>query len=134
MPYIKSRSKRVSRCTGAVNWLGGIHELPLYQYVAHTIADKWNKNGNCGLVVGATYPEELREVRKIIGFMPILIPGVGAQGGDVAATVAAGKDVHKRGIIINASRSIIFASQEKDFAEKARYETEKLSHLINQHR
>lgn len=113
---------------------GGVAELPLYQYVAHAIARKWNTNGNCGLVVGAMYPEELREVRKIVDFMPILIPGVGAQGGDIEASVMAGKDCHNRGIIINAARSIIFASRENDFAIAARRETEKLSRLVNQYR
>ncbi|MFZ3031569.1 MAG: orotidine-5'-phosphate decarboxylase [Candidatus Moraniibacteriota bacterium] len=115
------------------------HELsdgsvPLYQYVAFRVAEYWNKNGNCALVVGATYPDELREVRRIVGDMPILIPGVGAQGGDVEATVMAGKNSHGQGMIINSSRGIIFASYGSDFAEAARRETEKLNNLINQYR
>jgi orotidine-5'-phosphate decarboxylase len=108
--------------------------LPLYQYVAHRVASEWNKNGNCALVVGATYPDELCEVRKIAGNMPILIPGIGAQGGDVEKTVTAGKDSRGQGMIINSSRGIIFASKGTDFAEAARRETEKLRSLINQHR
>ena len=107
---------------------------PLYQVAARSVASKWNKNGNCGLVVGATYPDELREVRDIVGDMPILIPGIGAQGGDVEKTVAAGADSRKQGIVINSSRGIIFASKGADFADVARRETSKLRDLINQYR
>jgi len=106
----------------------------LYKYIAHRVANHWNKNGNCALVVGATYPEELAEVREIVGNMPILIPGVGAQGGDVEKTVRAGMDNRRQGMIINSSRGIIFASKGPDFAEAARRETEKLHNLINQYR
>jgi orotidine-5'-phosphate decarboxylase len=84
--------------------------MPLYQYVAHRVSKYWNTNGNCALVVGATYPEELSQVRQIVGdVMPILIPGIGAQGGDVEATVKAGRDSRGQGMIINSSRSIIYA-------------------------
>ncbi len=109
-------------------------EIPLYQHVAYRIAKYWNTNGNCSLVVGATYPEELTRVRRIVGDMPILIPGIGAQGGDVEATVKAGIDSRGQGMIINSSRGIIFASDGLDFAEAARRETEKLHNLINQYR
>src|SRR3989344_522078 len=102
----------------------------LYQYVAMRIAEEWNKNGNCALVVGATYPDELRIVREIIGDMPILIPGIGAQGGNVEKTVSAGMDSRGWGMIINSSRGIIFASDGEDFAEAARRETLKLHELI----
>lgn len=104
--------------------------MPLYQYVAYRIATEWNKNGNCALVVGATYPDELRAVREIVGDLPILIPGIGAQGGDLEKTVAAGKDARGRGMIINSSRGIIFASKGADFAEAARRETQKLHDAI----
>jgi len=107
---------------------------PIYQIVAENVAHKWNKNGNCALVVGATYPKELAEVRRIVGDMPILIPGIGAQGGDVEKTVPASKDSRGQGMIINASRSIILASSGADFAEAARRETLKLHNLINQYR
>ena len=63
---------------------------PLYQHVARLVADKWNRNGQCALVVGATFPEELAQVRAIVGDMPLLVPGIGAQGGDIEATVKAG--------------------------------------------
>jgi orotidine-5'-phosphate decarboxylase len=107
---------------------------PLYRFVARRVASEWNKNGNCSLVVGATYPDELREVRGLVGDMPILIPGIGAQGGDVEKTVSAGKDSRGYGMIINSSRGIIFASKGADFAEAARRETEKLRDFINQYR
>ena len=107
---------------------------PLYRFVARRVASEWNKNGNCSLVVGATYPDELREVRGLVGDMPILIPGIGAQGGDVEKTVSAGKDSRGYGMIINSSRGIIFASKGADFAEVARRETEKLRDFINQYR
>jgi len=108
--------------------------MQLYKYVAHRVSREWNANGNCALVVGATYPEQLREVRKIVGDMPILIPGIGAQGGDVEKTVSAGKDSRGQGMIVNSSRGIIFASKGADFAEVARRETIKLHDLINQYR
>lgn len=107
---------------------------PLYQYVARRVATEWDKNHNCALVVGATCPNELREVRALVGDMPILIPGIGAQGGDVEKTVSAGKDSRGKGMIVNGSRGIIFASKGEDFAEAARVETMKLRDLINQYR
>lgn len=103
---------------------------PLYQLVAENVAKNWNTAGNCAVVVGATYPEELKAVREIIGDMPILIPGVGAQGGDLEQTVKNGLNSKKQGIIIASSRSIIYASNGEDFAEAARRETEKLHNQI----
>ena len=103
---------------------------PLYRVVAWRVASKLNKNGNCALVVGATYPDELHEVRGLVGDMPILIPGIGAQGGDLEKTVRAGKNSRGRGMIINSSRGIIFASSGEDFAEAARRETLKLHEAI----
>lgn len=107
---------------------------PLYMAVAKRVATQWNKNNNCGLVVGATYPRELRAVREVVGDMPILIPGIGTQGGDVEATVSAGKDKRGHGMIVNASRSIIFSSPDADFADAAQRETTKLRNAINQYR
>jgi orotidine-5'-phosphate decarboxylase len=104
---------------------------PLYRFVARRVSTVWNKNGNCAVVVGATYSDELLEVRRIVGDMPILIPGIGAQGGDVEKTVAAGKDSQSKGMIINSSRAIIFASNGKDFAQVAREKTRELNELIN---
>lgn len=94
---------------------------PLYRHVARTVATSWNAVGNCGLVVGATYPEEMRAIREDIpAEMPILIPGVGAQGGDVAAVVAANRGAGSNAFLIAASRSVIYASSGEDFAEAAR--------------
>ena len=114
--------------------LVGTRQEPLYQVVARNVAESWNENGNCALVVGATYPKELAEVRVIVGDMPILIPGIGAQGGEIEATVKAGKDSRTWGMIINSSRGIIFASQGVDFAQAARQATEKLRGEINSYR
>ena len=97
---------------------------PLYQHVARLVAEKWNRNGQCGLVVGATYPQELAEVRAIVGDMPLLVPGIGAQGGDIAATVAAGRDRHGAGMMINSSRAILYAKplagSDETFEQAAR--------------
>jgi orotidine-5'-phosphate decarboxylase len=86
---------------------------PLYQYIARQIAESWNTNGNCLVVVGATYPDQLKEVREIIGDMPILLPGVGAQGGDLKASLENGLDSNKQGLIISSSRGIIFSDNPK---------------------
>lgn len=86
---------------------------PLYQYVAHRVARVWNTRGNCGLVVGATYPAELGQVRRIAPDLPFLIPGIGAQGGDVEATVRNGRDSQGQGMIINSSRGIIYAADPR---------------------
>jgi len=93
---------------------------PLYQQVAQMANDRWSKMGEIALVVGATYPTELANVRNIVGDMPLLVPGIGAQGGDVAATVAAGIDSHGTGMMINSSRAILYASNGHDFAAEAR--------------
>jgi orotidine-5'-phosphate decarboxylase len=113
--------------------VGSAHE-PLYLVVARHIARDWNTYGNCALVVGATYPADLKRVRAIVGDMPILIPGIGAQGGEVEATVTAGKDSRGWGMIVNSSRSIIYASKEDDFAQVARKATEQLREEINRYR
>lgn len=106
----------------------------LYQLLAEKIVKEWNYNGNCGLVVGATYPAELEIVRRIVGEMPILIPGIGAQGADIEKTVKAGVDKDGLNAIINVSRSIIFAGSGKDFAQNARNEAKKLRDEINKYR
>lgn len=107
----------------------GIEE-PLYLAVARRVAERWNGYGNCGLVVGATYPEQLAAVRQVVGDLPLLIPGIGAQGGDLAAVVNAGLDSQGAGLLISASRSIIYASNSADFAEAARREAERLRDAI----
>lgn len=107
---------------------------PLYQYVAHKAATEWNRNGNVSLVVGATYPAELAAVRQIIGDMPLLVPGIGAQGGDVQAAVQAGKTANGTGLVINSSRAILYASQGEDFADAARQVAQATRDSINKYR
>lgn len=110
---------------------GGISK-PLYQIIAEHVAKEWNYNGNCGLVVGATYPAELENVRRIVGDgFPLLIPGIGVQGGDIEKTIKAGIDKDGLSTIINSSRGIIFASNAVDYAQKAWQEAEKLKNEIN---
>jgi orotidine-5'-phosphate decarboxylase len=105
-------------------------ERPLYEIVAMK-ASWWNTNHNIGLVVGATYPEELKNIRQAHPDMPILIPGVGAQGGELELSVRFGIDANKRGIIINSSRGIIYAGKGVDFADAARKATQTLRDEIN---
>lgn len=107
---------------------------PLYQHVARLVAREWNTSGNCALVVGATYPDELREVRALVGEMPILVPGVGAQGGDVQAVVNQGKNGQGGGLIVSSSRAILYAGSGEDFAEAARREAQILRDEINRWR
>jgi len=105
----------------------------LYQRVAEKIV-QWNEKGNCGLVVGATHPAELREIRDIAPDLPFLIPGIGAQGGNLEASVLAGTDKEGEMAIINSSRGIIYASDGKDFSNAARKEAVKLRDEINRFR
>jgi orotidine-5'-phosphate decarboxylase len=108
--------------------------VPLYENVAKKIKE-WNSNENCGAVVGATYPEELKKIRKILGEdIPLLIPGVGKQGGDIEKTVKYGTNKEKMMAIINSSRGIIFSGKNKDFADKAREATFSLNQKINKYR
>jgi orotidine-5'-phosphate decarboxylase len=107
---------------------------PLYRHVAMLVAREWNANGNCALVVGATYPRELAEVREIVGAMPLLVPGVGAQGGDVAAVVQNGKSAAGTGLIVSSSRAILYAGADGDFAAAARRATQVLRDEINRYR
>ena len=86
------------------------------------VRDDWNENGNVMLVAGATYPEELKKIREVVGEMTLLVPGVGAQGGDVAKTVKAGVNSRGAGMIVNSSRGIIFADDPRTAAEKLRDE------------
>ncbi|MYN01598.1 orotidine-5'-phosphate decarboxylase [Pseudoduganella sp. DS3] len=109
---------------------------PLYQHVAKLVAEKWNANGQCALVVGATFPEELAQVRAIVGDMPLLVPGIGAQGGDIEATVKAGRTYNGTGMMINSSRAILYAAPQggEDFAAAARRVALETRDAINAHR
>lgn len=97
-------------------------DQPLYLHVATLAANEWNSSGQISLVVGATFPDEIAKVRAIVGEMPLLIPGIGAQGGDLKATVKAGRIPSKQGtgMMINSSRAILYASTGADFAKAAR--------------
>lgn len=108
----------------------GAEGRPLYLLVAE-LARRWNEGGNVGLVVGATYPEELLQVRRLCPEMAILVPGVGAQGGDLAQAVQAAADRRGGGFIINVSRRIIYASRGSDFARAARRVARELRDEIN---
>ncbi|MCX7557234.1 orotidine-5'-phosphate decarboxylase [Xanthomonadaceae bacterium JHOS43] len=96
-----------------------IDGLPLYRHVARRVAREWNDHGNCALVVGATWPEELAQVRSDVGDMPLLVPGIGAQGGDVAAVLRNGAAADRTGLILSSSRAILHASDGDDFAQAA---------------
>ncbi|MCK4511010.1 orotidine-5'-phosphate decarboxylase [bacterium] len=103
---------------------------PVYQVVAEKVS-YWNKDHNCGLVVGATVPEQLREIRSLAGDMPLLIPGVGAQGGSLEKAAAFGTADFTKTAVINVSRSVLYAGKDDDFADRARSELEKLNSIIN---
>ncbi len=103
----------------------------LFHIIADLAAGRWNSRGNCLLVVGATYPRELAEVREIVGDMPLLVPGVGAQGGDVAQAVQNGQTRAGAGLIISSSRGILYASSDENFASAARDATQRLRDQIN---
>ena len=109
----------------------GTDGRPLYEVVARMAAERWNSRGNLGLVVGATYPDELRAVRQVVGDVPFLVPGVGAQGGDVAAAVTSGRDSRGAGLLVNSSRGILYASPGADFAAAARQAAQDLRDAIN---
>ena len=91
-------------------------------------------HGQCGLVVGATYPGEIARVRRIVGEMPLLVPGIGAQGGDVEATLKAGRTACGTGLIVNNSRAILYAGKGEDFAQAARQAAMTSRALINRFR
>ncbi len=106
---------------------------PLYEVVAK-LAQGWNSRGNVGLVVGATYPNELRRLRELCPELPFLLPGIGSQEGDLAQAVRAGLDASGGGIIVSASRSVLYASSGSDFAPAARRAAETLRDAIEEQR
>ena len=114
----------------------GTPEQPekLYERVARLVASEWNTSGQCALVVGATFPAEIARVREIVGDMPLLVPGVGAQGGDVQATLEAGRTAKGSGLMINSSRAILYASKGEDYAQAARRVAQETSATINRYR
>ncbi|NYT75427.1 orotidine-5'-phosphate decarboxylase [Alcaligenaceae bacterium] len=125
-PYLAWRTKgvivlcRTSNKGGSdLQFVESRDGVPLYLHVAGLAADQWNTHGQCALVVGATFPEEIAKVRARVGDMPLLIPGIGAQGGDIPATVSAGRDSKGTGMMINSSRAILYASGGDDWREAA---------------
>jgi len=141
-PFIQYRDRGVfvlcrTSNPGAVDFqslpceVNGSRQL-LFEVVAGKVS-QWNTCGNLGLVVGATYPEELRLIRQRFPDMPLLIPGVGAQGGEVSQVVSYGVDASRQRTIINSSRQILYASKGKDFARAARQAAERLRDQINQY-
>jgi len=128
-PYLKHAGKgvivlcRTSNPGGSdLQFLNVSSGEPLYLHVAKLASQKWNGSGQISLVVGATFPEEIAKVRAIVGDMPLLIPGIGAQGGDIDSTIKAGRipNAPGSGMIINSSRAILYASAGNDFAQAAR--------------
>jgi orotidine-5'-phosphate decarboxylase len=136
-PFLKYEDKGVIiLCRTSNPGAGDLQDLEvggrrLFHIVADLAARRWNTRGNCALVVGATYPRELAEVREIVGNMPFLVPGVGAQGGDVAQAVRSGQTAAGAGLVISSSRSILYASSGEDFVSAAREATLKLRDQIN---
>ena len=110
----------------------------LYERVARLVAREWNANGQCALVVGATFPGEIARVREIVGDLPLLVPGIGAQGGDVQDTVQAGRTANGCGLMINSSRAILYAGiaddTESGFADAARRVALETRDTINRYR
>ena len=139
-PFLKYEEKGVVILCRTSNPGGGeiqgleVDGEPLYLKLAELAATSWNKNHNILLVVGATWPAELARVREVVGEIPLLVPGVGAQGGDLAAVLRAGLDCHGAGLVINSSRGIIYAGQGEDFAVVARQAALELRDAINYHR
>jgi orotidine-5'-phosphate decarboxylase len=116
----------------------GSGNTALYELVAEKVAKEWNPDnkyaGQLGLVVGATFPAEIARVREIVGDMPLLVPGIGAQGGDIEATVKAGKTADGTGLMINSSRAILYAGKGEDFAAAARKAAQETRDAINRWR
>jgi orotidine-5'-phosphate decarboxylase len=106
----------------------------LFEVVAQLAATRWNSRGNCALVVGATYPKELARVRALTGDMPFLVPGVGAQGGDVEAVIRNGQTAAGDGLMVSSSRAILYAASDDTWIEAARTATRTLRDQINQYR
>ena len=141
-PYLEWKDRgaivlcRTSNRGGSDLQFLNVEGRPLYLHVAKLVADQWNTNGQCALVVGATFPQELAQVRRLIGDMPLLVPGIGAQGGDVAATVVAGKTIDGTGMMINSSRAILYAKQlgNENFSQAARRVAIETRDAINAYR
>jgi len=139
-PYLAYRDKgiillcRTSNPGGSDLQFLDVGGEKLYERVARLVSKEWDVNGQCALVVGATFPSEIARVRTLIGDMPLLVPGIGAQGGDIEATVRAGCTASGVGLIINSSRAILYAGKGEDYANIARSAAEATRNAINRHR
>ena len=138
-PYLAYRDKgiillcRTSNPGGSDLQFLDVGGEKLYERVARLVSKEWNTNGQCALVVGATFPGEIARVRTLTGDMPLLVPGIGAQGGDIEATVRAGCTA-SGGLIINSSRAILYAGKGEDYANAARSVAVATRDAINLHR
>lgn len=103
---------------------------PLYLHLARLVAEQWDTHNQCGLVAGATYPDEIAQIRKVIGDMPLLVPGIGAQGGDIYQTVQAGLNTARQGMFINSARAILYASSGPNWLEAAQEVAKQTYHAI----
>lgn len=137
-PYLDWRSKGVIVLCRTSNQGGSDFQFiesadgtPLYLHVAGMAADRWNVHEQISLVVGATFPDEIAKVRARVGDMPLLIPGIGAQGGDIPATVKAGLSRKGAGMMINSSRAILYASADDDWREAAAVAAKNTRDAIN---
>ncbi|WP_445082792.1 orotidine-5'-phosphate decarboxylase [Candidatus Vallotiella sp. (ex Adelges kitamiensis)] len=139
-PYLAYQDKgvivlcRTSNQGGSDLQFLSIKGRPLYQHIAVLAAEKWNTSGQLGLVVGATFADEIYAVRRLVTTMPFLIPGIGVQGGDIKKTVHAGRTVNGTGMIINSSRAILYASSGEDFAFSAADSARDTRDAINAYR
>jgi orotidine-5'-phosphate decarboxylase len=139
-PYLERQDKgvivlcRTSNAGGADLQELEVDGVPLYLKVAAMVAERWNAHQQCGLVVGATFPAEIARVRAVVGNrMPLLVPGIGAQGGDIAATCAAGCNADGTGMMINSSRAVLYASKGDDWREAAAQMAMQTRNDINAH-
>jgi orotidine-5'-phosphate decarboxylase len=138
-PFLEREDKlSIILCRTSNPGAGDVQDLiadgkPLWQHVATKVANEWNKRGNCALVVGATWPEEMRVVRNIAPQLPFLVPGIGAQGGDVRAVVNAGLDANGGGLMISSSRAIIFAAEPGEAARAVRNEIQTACEAVDAH-
>ncbi|MBW4039245.1 MAG: orotidine-5'-phosphate decarboxylase [Acidobacteria bacterium] len=136
-PFLERRDKAcIVLCRTSNPGAGEFQDLevggrPLWEMVAARVSTEWNAAGNCMLVVGATYPEEMRRIRAIAPEMPFLVPGVGAQGGDAAAVVAAGMDARGLGLLISSSRGIVFSDDPGAVARALRDEIRAAKEVVH---
>jgi orotidine-5'-phosphate decarboxylase len=139
-PYLAYADKGVFLLCRTSNPGGGdlqalqVEGAPLYERIARLVAQAWNESGQCALVVGATRPAELARVRALVGDMPILTPGIGAQGGDIAAVLHAGQTRDGTGLILNSSRAILYAGADEHYAQAARQSAQATRAAINAQR